>query len=97
MSENKNFEITGEVNPYKITDRTLSFIPKLEPAPIQHFKELVTGKIKVTLYDFSNGKGDNGIYTYFNLDLKQFRYIYQRAKLSTFLIHVNILKFTVRQ
>ena len=42
----------------------------------------MTGKIKISLYDFSNGKGDNGIYTYFNLDLKQFRYIYERAKLS---------------
>lgn len=63
---------TGEVYPYQITDRTLSFIPKLSPAADDHFKELVTGKIKISLYDFSNGKGDNGIYTYFNLDLKQF-------------------------
>lgn len=82
MSENTNTFITGEVYPYQITDRTLSFIPKLSPAADDHFKELVTGKIKISLYDFSNGKGDNGIYTYFNLDLKQFRYIYERAKLS---------------
>lgn len=82
MSENTNTFITGEVHPYQITDRTLSFIPKLSPAADDHFKELVTGKIKISLYDFSNGKGDNGIYTYFNLDLKQFRYIYERAKLS---------------
>lgn len=82
MSKNSNnYEITGEVNPYQITDRTLSFIPNLEPSPMHHFKELITGKIKITLYDFSKGKGDNGIYTYFNLDLKQFRYIYTRAKL----------------
>ena len=71
MSENTNTFITGEVYPYQITDRTLSFIPKLSPAADDHFKELVTGKIKISLYDFSNGKGDNGIYTYFNLDLKQ--------------------------
>lgn len=65
MSENTNTFITGEVYPYQITDRTLSFIPKLSPAADDHFKELVTGKIKISLYDFSNGKGDNGIYTYF--------------------------------
>ena len=62
MSENTNTFITGEVYPYQITDRTLSFIPKLSPAADDHFKELVTGKIKISLYDFSNGKGDNGIY-----------------------------------
>lgn len=53
MSENTNTFITGEVYPYQITDRTLSFIPKLSPAADDHFKELVTGKIKISLYDFS--------------------------------------------
>ena len=67
---------------YRIHERKVLCIPKLSPAADDHFKELVTGKIKISLYDFSNGKGDNGIYTYFNLDLKQFRYIYERAKLS---------------
>ena len=48
MSENTNTFITGEVYPYQITDRTLSFIPKLSPAADDHFKELVTGKIKIS-------------------------------------------------
>lgn len=39
MSENTNTFITGEVYPYQITDRTLSFIPKLSPAADDHFKE----------------------------------------------------------
>ncbi len=41
MSENTNTFITGEVYPYQITDRTLSFIPKLSPAADDHFKELM--------------------------------------------------------
>lgn len=82
MSENTNTFITGEVYRIRLQTGHYLLFKAFALAADDHFKELVTGKIKISLYDFSNGKGDNGIYTYFNLDLKQFRYIYERAKLS---------------
>ena len=75
-------EITGEIDAIRKSNRTLSFIPNFELAPLNCFKELITGKVKIGIYDFTAGKGDNALWGYFNLELSDFKYLYERAKIS---------------
>lgn len=53
----------------------------MEKESIERFGELVNGKFKFLINDFKNGKGDNSISAYYNLDIKHIKYLYQRAKL----------------
>lgn len=76
----KEYEITGEIDAVRRSTRTLSFLPKLTEAPEKCFKELIQGKVKVAIYDFTAGKGDHGIYAYFNLELADVKYLYERAR-----------------
>lgn len=78
----KNFsEITSQCYAVRNDTSTLAFYLNVEPVPLERFKELIEGKVKISLYDYSNGKGDNGIRTYYNLDLDDVEYLYSRARL----------------
>ena len=79
MSKNYN-EITSQCAVIKNETTTLSFYPNVTPVPVERFKEIYEGKIKIVLYDFSRGKGDNGVSVYYNLDMDDFEYLYERAK-----------------
>lgn len=77
----KEFDISGEIKSIQTSDKTLSFEPNLKVAEERCFRELVTGKVKVALFDFSKGRGENGVYVTFNLDLPDTRYLLARARL----------------
>ena len=79
MSKNYN-EVTSQIAAYQTKDHTLSFYAELEPASAAKFAELIGGKIKMYIYDFSKGKGDNAVSGYYNLELKDIYYLYQCAK-----------------
>lgn len=81
MTKNYN-EVTNQVAVIKNSTRTLAFYVKARPAPMESFMELIEGKVKVSLYDFANGKGDNAIWVYYNLDLADVKYLYLRACFS---------------
>lgn len=81
MSKNYH-EISNQVAAIQMDDRTVSFYANLEPVPKESFMELINGKIKVSINDFSSGKGDSAVWAAYNLDLRDIKYLYQRAKLS---------------
>lgn len=76
-------EVTNQVAVIRSSTRTLSFYANIEPAPKESFMELIIGKIKVSLYDFSKGKGDRGIWVTYNLDLPDVKYLHKRALFSS--------------
>lgn len=49
--------------------KNISFIPSVATAPDEHFGEILTGKIKIRIYDFSKGKGDAAIEVIARLDM----------------------------
>lgn len=80
MSNTYN-EITNQCFAVRNDTSTLAFYINVQPAAVEQFMELVEGKVKISLYDYSNGKGDKGVWTYFNLDLDDVEYLYERAKM----------------
>lgn len=81
MSKNYS-DISNQVACIQTNKCTFSIYGNMEMEPIERFGELVGGKFKLMINDFSNGKGDNSISAYYNLDLKHIKYLYQRAKFS---------------
>lgn len=81
MSKNYS-DISNQVACIQTNKCTFSIYGNMEMEPIERFGELVGGKFKLMINDFSNGKGDNSISAYYNLDLKHVKYLYQRAKFS---------------
>lgn len=79
MSKGYN-EVSNQIIAVKNKDHVLSFYAGLQPASVERFAELVSGKIKVAINDFSKGKGDRAVYGFYNLDLKDVNYLYTRAK-----------------
>ena len=57
---------------------TIKVYPNLSLAPLNNFAALIDkkkSKFKVALYDYSRGKGDNGVTVTFNLDIKTLRHL----------------------
>lgn len=81
----KNFkEVTRQVAVIKTQNRTLAIYANLRPVSIESgedFMTIIDGKFKLDLNDFSNGKGDNAKHIQFNLDIKDIKYLYARAKM----------------
>lgn len=73
-------EITNQAAAVRTQNRTLSFYINIGAVPIERFMELVEGKVKIFLLDFSDGKGDNAVKSYFNLDFPEVKYLYEKAK-----------------
>lgn len=80
MSKNYS-DISNQVACIQTSSHTFSIYGSMEKEPIERFGELVNGKFKFLINDFKNGKGDNSISAYYNLDIKHIKYLYQRAKL----------------
>ena len=81
MSKNYN-EVSSQVAAVRTKDHTLAFYANLESVKLENFAELISGRIKVGINDFSKGKGDASVYGYYNLDLKDVKYLYTRALYS---------------
>ena len=87
----KNFEAyTKQCTWYQNNNVTLAIYANLVPAQSQRFAEIIDkeeSKLKVTLNDFEKGKGDNATKVYYNLSIKEFRYIktnYKRGSLPEY-------------
>ena len=48
--------------------KNISFIPSVTIAPNERYGEIVNGKVKIRIYDFSKGKGQNAIESVVRLD-----------------------------
>lgn len=48
--------------------KNISFIPSVTNAPNEHYGEIINGKVKIRIYDFSKGKGQNAIEAVARLD-----------------------------
>ena len=87
----KNFkEVTRQVAVIKTQNRTLAIYANLRPVSIESgedFMTIIDGKFKLDLNDFSNGKGDNAKHIQFNLDIKDIKYLYARAKMFDIELH----------
>ena len=81
MANNYN-EITNQAAVERVNGRTIAFYPNLDVPELNSYGEGVQGKVKVTIQDYTKGKGDNSIFASFNLDLSDFYYLFQRAKIS---------------
>lgn len=81
MSKNYN-EVSSQVAAVRTKDHTLAFYANLEQVKTENFAELISGRVKVGINDFSKGKGDASVYGYYNLDLKDIKYLYTRALYS---------------
>lgn len=79
MSKNYN-QISSQVACVQTKNRTLAFYVKIENAPLERYNEIIDGKIKLLLKDFTAGKGDRSLNPYYNLDLKDVYYLYHRAR-----------------
>ena len=92
----KNFkEVTRQVAVIKTQNRTLAIYANLRPVSIESgedFMTIIDGKFKLDLNDFSNGKGDNAKHIQFNLDIKDIKYLYARAKMFDMPMPYNIIK-----
>ena len=92
----KNFkEVTRQVAVIKTQNRTLAIYANLRPVSIESgedFMTIIDGKFKLDLNDFSNGKGDNAKHVQFNLDIKDIKYLYARAKMFDMPMPYNIIK-----
>lgn len=75
-------EITNQAAVERVNGRTISFYPNLDIPTVNAYGEGVQGKVKITIQDYTKGKGDNSIYANFNLELSDFYYLYERAKIS---------------
>lgn len=64
------------------TKKTLAFYANLELAEKHRFAEILDNKskIKVSINDFSNGKGDNATKVYANLEVSEVFYVFEKAK-----------------
>lgn len=79
----KNYDqVSNQVACAKRDSILVAFYPSVEPVPFPQFPELVQGKVKILLDDWSGGKGDQKVSVYFNFDLPDVYYLYERAKLS---------------
>ena len=52
-------EISNQSAVVKVDGRTLAFYPNLEVPDVNKYGEGMQGKVKVTINDYSEGKGDN--------------------------------------
>lgn len=75
-------EITNQAAVERVNGRTISFYPNLDIPKANAYGEGVQGKVKISIQDYTKGKGDNSIYANFNLELSDFYYLYERAKIS---------------
>ena len=48
--------------------KNISFIPSVSIAPNERYGEVINGKVKIRIYDFSKGKGQNAIEAVARLD-----------------------------
>ena len=80
MSKNYQ-ELSNQVAAVQTTDHTLAVYCNLEPVAVERFEELIDGKVKIFINDFSKGKGDASVCGYFNLDLKDVKFLHARAQL----------------
>lgn len=77
----KNFDqISTQVACVQTQNRTLAFYLKITGAPLERFHEIIEGKVKLLLKDFSAGKGDMALNPYYNLDLCDVFYLYHHAR-----------------
>lgn len=80
MKERK--EVTTQVAVYQTRTQTLAIYANLRPVSMEageDFMTIITGKFKLDLNNFSNGKGDNAKHIQFNLDIKDVKYLHARA------------------
>lgn len=76
---NKFDGITTQAVVYKTNTKTTAFYCNFHPTDVSHFAELVEGKVKITLNDFSKGK-DYAKKVFFNLDLNMVHWLYECSK-----------------
>lgn len=84
MSKNYD-EISNQCAVVKVDGRTLSVYPNLKIASRVRYGECWDSKgskIKFSLQDYTEGKGDNSIFCNFNLDMKDYYFLYEKAKMS---------------
>ncbi len=48
--------------------KNLTFTPTTQHAPKEHFGKIIDGKVRIRIYDFSNGKGGNAVETVARID-----------------------------
>ena len=75
--------ISNQTDPIKTGKQTLAFYPNIKPASKYKFGSLIEGKVKVWLYDFSQGK-ENGFLVTHNLDIKDCMHLANAAKKTGF-------------
>lgn len=75
-------EITNQAAVERVNGRTIAFYPNLEAPTLCSYGEGVTGKVKVSIQDYTKGKGDNSFYVNFNLELSDIYFLFERAKIS---------------
>ena len=78
MGKNYN-QISSQVACIQTSDRTFAVFLNLTPVPVERFNEILEGKVKLLLKDFSSGKGDRATDVTYNLELKDVAYLYHRA------------------
>lgn len=81
MSKNYD-QISNQVAAAKRDTSLVAFYANLEPVPFISFPELVQGKIKVLIDEWSKGRGDSRTSAVYNLDLPDVYYLYERARES---------------
>ena len=79
MSENFN-GITSQICVSQTNRMTFAAYSGLKMAAIADFMELISGKITLTLRDFSNGRGDKAITAHYNLDIADSEWIFEMSK-----------------
>ena len=79
MSENFN-GITSQICVSQTNRMTFAAYAGLKMAAIEDFMELVSGKITLTLRDFSNGRGDKAVTAHYNLDIADSEWIFEMTK-----------------
>ncbi len=72
--------ITSQICVSKTNKTTFAAYAEIRPADIDCFMELVTGKIKLTLRDFSSGRGEQAKTARYNMDIWAADMIYEKAR-----------------
>lgn len=65
---------------YQNSTKTFTVFMNLRYPKRNQFYSCVTGKVKLYIYDFARGKGDQAVHATFNLDLPDVYMLYERAK-----------------
>lgn len=73
--------ITNQICVSKTNKTTFAAYADIKPADIESFMEIVSGKIRLTLRDFSSGKGDQAKTARYNIDIWAADMIYEKARM----------------